>query len=125
MTKEPDERQRHLEELRAFEAEFTRAHGPFPTASACPISWQPSALTPVFYGHRDYTTADGAPANVRVFFPSLDGSPQHGAMLEGCGRYPVILFAHGHCPGDTQHRQYLEWFRLPAQLARSGYVVVV
>lgn len=44
-------------------------------------------------------------------------------MLQGCGRYPVILFAHGHCEGDSD--QYLKWFRLPAQLARSGYVVVV
>jgi hypothetical protein len=33
-------------------------------------------------------------------------------MLEGCGLYPVILFAHGHCQGDNHH--YQRWFRLPA-----------
>ncbi len=123
MKDEPARSPADAEELRGFEAEFRRAHGPFPPIFGCEIGWQPSALTPVFYGHRDYTSADGAPANLRVFFPSLDGSPQHGAMLEGCGRYPVILFVHGHCQGDPEH--YLKWFRLPAQLARSGYVVVV
>jgi hypothetical protein len=35
----------------------------------------------------------------------------------------VILFAHGHCLRDDH--PYQRWFRLPAQLARSGYVVVV
>lgn len=123
MATDPGEARHDPEELRRFEVEFTRAHGPLLPVSGCEISWQPSALTPVFYGHRDYGTADGAPANMRVFFPSLDGSPQYGAMLEHCGRYPVILFAHGHCEGDSD--QYLKWFRLPAQLARSGYVVVV
>ena len=24
-------------------------------------------------------------------------------MLEGCGRYPLIVFAHGHCIGDPEH----------------------
>ena len=106
----------------------------------CPISWQPSALAPVFYGYRDYTSqpvaelAVGpggpgggvlrqAPANMRVFFPSIDGSPQYASMLAGCGRYPLIVFAHGDCPGDEDN--YLRWYELPAQLARAGYVVAV
>ena len=110
-------------ELRAFETEFLRAHGPLPPLDACPIGWQPSALTPVFYGFRDYNQTQGAPGKVRVFFPSIDGSPQNAEMLQGCGRYPVVLFAHGSCPGDVDH--YLRWFQLPAQLARGGYVVVV
>jgi Alpha/beta hydrolase family len=110
-------------ELRAFEAEFLRAHGPIPPLDACPIGWQPGALTPVFYGFRDYGQTQGAPGNVRVFFPSLDGSPQDAGMLQGCGRYPVVLFAHGDCEGDPDH--YLKWFLLPAQLARGGYVVIV
>jgi pimeloyl-ACP methyl ester carboxylesterase len=56
-----------------------------------------------------------------VFFPSLDGAVFEAPILEGCGRYPLILFAHGHCD-ETEH--YRKWFFLPAQLARSGYVVV-
>ena len=43
-------------------------------------------------------------------------------MLAGCGHYPLVLFLHGGC-GETDH--YLSWFRLPAQLARCGYVVAV
>jgi hypothetical protein len=110
-------------EPRAVEHEFVRAHGPLPPSAGCPIGWQPSALTPVFYGIRDYDPAFGAPARLRVFFPSLDGAVLDAPILEGCGRYPLILFAHGHCQGDAN--QFLHWFHLPAQLARSGYVVVV
>jgi hypothetical protein len=41
---------------------------------------------------------------MRVFFPSLDGSPQDAAILQGCGLYPRILFfAHGDCNDDTDH----------------------
>ena len=127
----PDELQ-----LRAFEGELLRVHGPLPPPASCPIGWQPTALTPVFYGVRDYDPAPVAdpglgpgpvperpPARLRVFFPSLDGAVFDAAILEGCGRYPLILLAHGHCQGDAN--QFLKWFQLPAQLARSGYVVVV
>src|SRR4029450_10313809 len=93
-----------------------------PPGAGCPIGWQPSALTPVFHGYRTYGPADGAPAQLRVFYPSADWPDSNVLMLEGCGSYPVILFAHGHCPGDNHPYR---WFRLPAQLARSGYVVVV
>jgi len=87
----------------------------------CPIAWRPGALAPVFYAYRDYGTADGAPGHVRVFFPSLDGSPESGEMLRDCGPYPLIVFGHGHCQTDTDH--YLKWFEVPAVLARAGYVV--
>src|SRR5215471_11325828 len=111
-------------EIRAFETEFVRAHGPLPPlSSSCPIGWQPGALTPVFYGYRDYDQTQGAPGKVRVWYPSLDGSPQDADVLQGCGRYPVILFAHGECDGDVDH--YLKWDLLPAQLARAGNVVAV
>jgi Chlorophyllase enzyme/PASTA domain len=106
---------------RTVDAEF--AATALAPPSGCPIGWQPSALAPVFYGHGHYTPGDGAPANLRVFYPSLDGAPEDAPILSGCGRYPVILFAHGFCAGDTDH--YLRWFHLPSQLARSGYVVVV
>lgn len=112
----------------------------------CPISWKPSVFAPVFYGYRDTTatfppvahaaeTATTASARVRpgevssvghpvrVWFPSLDGSPQHAEILQGCGRYPLVILAHGSCPQDEDH--YQKWFELPAVLARSGYVVVV
>jgi hypothetical protein len=89
----------------------------------CPIAWRPTALAPVFYAYRDYGTAGGAPGDVRVFFPSLDGSPDSGEILRDCGRYPLIVFAHGHCSTDTDH--YLKRFEVPAVLARAGYVVAV
>ena len=97
---------------------------PLPPPAGCPISWQPSIMAPVFYGVRDYGADDGAPGSVRVFLPSLDGAVFDAPILAGCGRYPLILFAHGQCsePGVDHHQK---WFELPAQLARSGYVVVV
>ena len=91
---------------------------------SCPISWKPGALTPVFHGVRDLTIGDGAPCALRVFFPTLDGAEFDAAILRGCGRYPLILFVHGHCEGDLDEH-YKKWFHLPGQLARSGYVVVV
>lgn len=89
--------------------------------ASCPIGWQPSVQTPVFYGARDLGPADGAPGALRVFFPSLDGAVHSAPILEGCGRYPLVLFAHGNCE-ELEH--YRGWFELPAQLARSGCVVV-
>ena len=111
------------ERVREFEEAFFQAHGPIPPGLACPITWSPSALVPVFYGVRDYTPDDGAPVPLRVFFPSLDGEIFGAPILVGCGHYPLILFAHGQCANDPAH--YKRWFQLPAQLARSGYVVVV
>jgi len=88
----------------------------------CPIPWRPSPLTPVFYGVRDYGPEDGAPGPCRVFFPSLDGAPYNAEILTSCGRYPLVLFAHGDC-ADVE--QYKSWFQLPSTLARAGYVVAV
>lgn len=98
---------------------------PIPPPASCAIAWQPNALAPVFYGQRDYAqNQSGAPVPLRVFFPSIDGSPTSAAILAGCGRYPAIGFAHGHCIGDDKDH-YKRWVHLPAQLARAGYVVVV
>jgi len=107
----------------AFETAFLRRFGPLPPAPTCPIAWQPAALTPVFYGVRDLGPADGAPVRLRIFFPSLDGAVFSAPLLDGCGRYPLVLFVHGNCSGDPD--VFLRWFVLPAQLARAGYVVVV
>jgi pimeloyl-ACP methyl ester carboxylesterase len=119
-----------LEFLRRFLRAILDALGrappqpPLPPPAGCPIGWQPSVMAPVFYGVRDYGSADGAPTNARVFFPSLDGAVFDAPILEGCGRCPLIVFAHGHCSEpDSDH--YQKWFELPSLLARSGSVVVV
>src|SRR4051794_10911686 len=112
-----------LRTLRAFDTALLARFGPLPPPAACPIGWQPSPLAPVFYGARDLTSADHAPVALRIFFPSLDGAVFAAPPLVGCGRYPLLVFAHGHCPGDVANEK--KWFLLPAQLARAGYVVVV
>lgn len=88
----------------------------------CPLGWQPSGLAPVFYGTVDLDTADGLPGRARIFYPSVDGTPENAAMLTRCGRYPLVLFLHGEC-SESDH--FGAWQLLPAQLARSGYVVAV
>lgn len=93
------------------------------TNADCPIGWQPSALLPVFYGSRELDTSEGPPMPVRIFFPSIDGAVDSAPLLRGCGRYPLVVFLHGQCPDDTDH--FRRWHRLPAQLARAGYVVLV
>lgn len=124
MTAGPEGREQFsADDFRAYEEAFVRRHGPIPPGLACPIGWRPNALAPVFFGVHDYGLADGAPVNLRVFFPSLDGAVFTAPILQGCGRYPLLIFAHGDCHPDTAH--YRKWFHLPSQLARSGYVVVI
>jgi pimeloyl-ACP methyl ester carboxylesterase len=115
----------------------------------CSISWKPSIFAPVFYGYSDTTAMlplETLPTHgplpdklarltrpgpggillgepIRIFFPTLDGSPQHARILEGCGRYPLVILAHGQCGRDEQ--PYQKWFELPAILARCGYVVIL
>jgi hypothetical protein len=115
--------------LRAFEALAVinrpyRLPDPLRDIFKCPIAWKPSVLTPVFYGIQEFGTDAGVPAQMRIFWPSLDGSVWAPApLLVGCGRYPLVLFVHGQCEQDHPH--FTKWYLLPAQLARSGYVVVV
>jgi dienelactone hydrolase len=104
-------------------------------------------FAPVFYGYRDTeavfppvvkpvragtaTSASGVVRPVpgrpghplRIFYPSVDGSPEDAPLLTGCGRYPLVVLAHGSCPVDEH--AYRTWFELPATLARSGFVVMV
>jgi pimeloyl-ACP methyl ester carboxylesterase len=103
-----------------------------PLLAACgpdpvyPIAWQPDALRPVFYGWQDIAAADGAPANLRVWYPSLEGSPENAPILSPSrGRFPLVLFLHGQCPQEAANHYRTAWFVLPAELARSGYVVAV
>jgi pimeloyl-ACP methyl ester carboxylesterase len=100
-----------------------------PLLSACdpdvtvpPVGWHPNVLQPVFYGHQDFDAAAGAPGRLRMFYPSTEGSPRDGPFLEGSVRYPLVLFLHGQCRHADHFR---EWFVLPAQLARSAFVVAV
>ena len=92
------------------------------------IDWTPDVMHPVFFGFKDYTTADGAPSTLRVLFPSHQTPFDGGArrILKTClDRWPTVLFLHGQppCIGDGSY--YLRWRRIPEMLARSGYVVVV
>jgi hypothetical protein len=96
--------------------------GVFVADDVCNLGWQPSVLAPVFYGFRDFGTAEGLSTRIRVFFPSIDGSPQNAQILTGCGRYPLVAFLHGQC---NEPDRYLKWDLVPSQLARSGYVVVL
>lgn len=106
------------------------ALGPWQLGCTCecapPISWIPTVLAPVFYGHQDLLVPrSGLPATpVRVFYPSLDGSPPDAPMATCLGRYPLVVFLHGQC-SDLTAQDHHRWFRLPAALARSGFVVAV
>jgi pimeloyl-ACP methyl ester carboxylesterase len=92
--------------------------------SGCPpsVSWQPDVLAPVFYGWKDFD-APVAPGRLRVWYPSVDGAPDGAPIVTPAGHYPLVVLLHGQCSQDPDH--YKTWFLLPAQLARSGYVVAV
>ena len=109
----------------------------------CPINWAPSLTAPVFYGYMDYGECSGAscisavprlapgavPPSIydqvrpamRVYYPTLDGTPSGAAILDLCERFPLVLLVHGDCGGNP----YYQWDLMPAQLARCGYVVAV
>ena len=63
-----------------------------------------------------------APAALRVLSQHRE-LPPDAPLLTCLGRYPLVLFLHGQCPQSPPN--YQSWFRLPATLARSGFVVVV
>lgn len=102
-------------------------------AGSCPddpeesggVDWTPDVLHPVFYGFQEVTAADGAPGRARVWYPSFEGFVDGPPIVKLClVRWPVVLFLHGQppCPDADYYRR---WTRLPATLARSGYIVVV
>ena len=49
-------------------------------------------------------------------------SPERYAS-SGLRKISLVVFLHGNCPNAAEH--YKDWLLLPAQLARSGYIVVV
>ena len=114
----------------------------------CPIPWRPHALAPVFSGYRAYSPTRsrvlaatqlgsnhelmdvGSPVPMRVWFPSVGGSPALNEILAPCGRYPLVVLAHGQNLVHDEASQafhYQAWSetRMVRQLARAGYVVVV
>jgi pimeloyl-ACP methyl ester carboxylesterase len=110
------------------DAERVRQTCPSGPAEGEGIDWTPDVGAPVFYGHQDVTPADGAPRDLRVFYPSVDGSPPDAPLFKRClVRWPVVLFLHGQAPVDLvgTASYHLRWALGPAVLARSGYVVVV
>jgi hypothetical protein len=100
-----------------------------PSSDDPAIGWGPNVLQPVFYGYADYNPSVGAPANLRVYYPSLDGSPPCAPFLGGPGHFPLVLFLHGQCNHNgtpaTENFHYTKWSRLPAVLARSGFIVAM
>lgn len=79
-------------------------------------------MRPVFWGFKEYGPNEGAPAPLRLFYPTLDGAVDGPVLLKGCGRYPLVVFLHGHCQGGGSEH-YKSWELLGAVLARSGYIV--
>jgi pimeloyl-ACP methyl ester carboxylesterase len=105
---------------------------PLPSAYAnpCQVSWQPNVFQPVVWGvEYIYKGTNNAPTNMMVIYPSMQiGNPYNPPPpLAGCGKFPVILFAHGVCDmADTYKGQhYKVWEQTLSPLARAGFVVVV
>jgi hypothetical protein len=103
------------------------AHGPIVIEPRLPpvtgpdypsVSWTPAPLTPVWSGFDDFTPSDGAPADIRVWFPSLTPG---GSLLRDRGRFPLIVLVHGQCREETTPQ--LHWGPIATSLARSGYIV--
>lgn len=62
-----------------------------PTTTADSVSWFPDVGHPVFWGFQDVGTAQGAPQDIRIYYPSLDGSPENAPIVKQCvGRWPVV-----------------------------------
>lgn len=117
-----DEQRRLLSHLKELVGVNVREPGLLHDGSSCDLGWQPSVLAPVFAGLADVGPAEGLPTDVRVFYPTIEGSPQDAPIVQGCGRYPLVLFLHGQC---AEPNHYLGWDLVPRQLARSGFVVAV
>ena len=97
---------------------FSDVAGVFDPGTGCPVSWTPAPLTPVWSGFDDFGPGDGAPMEIRVWFPSFTAG---GSLLQDCGRFPLIVLVNGQCQNDTS--PHLHWGPIATSLARSGYVV--
>ncbi len=90
------------------------------------VKWVPDVGHPVFWGYQDVGQAEGAPGDIRIYYPSLDGTPQNARIAKQCSTpYPVVLFLHGQPPaGDSSPLYHQEFHRIGRDLAKSGYIVV-
>ncbi|HCT78562.1 MAG TPA: hypothetical protein DGT23_18670 [Micromonosporaceae bacterium] len=91
------------------------------------INWTPDIGRPVFWGVQDLTVAAGAPRDMQIFYPTVEGSTNAPPILKVCvTRWPVVLFLHGDPPAGVSNVGYhKKWFRFAISLARSGFVVIV
>lgn len=100
------------------------------------ISWAPDVGRPVLAGFEDVGAVQGAPRPMRIFYPTFTGATTSpgwppavvaAPILKMCLiRWPVVLFLHGQPPAGVPVADYHKlWTRIPAVLARSGYVVAV
>jgi pimeloyl-ACP methyl ester carboxylesterase len=93
------------------------------------IDWVPDVMHPVAAGFEDVDVAQGAPGPARIWYPTFEvfseGGPQvPRKILKHCvARWPVVLFLHGMPPCQIPDYNR-EWTAIPANLARSGFVVV-
>jgi predicted dienelactone hydrolase len=94
---------------------FARVLAP---GSECPVSWTPAPLTPVWSGFDDFGPGDGAPTEIRVWFPSFSSG---GSVLRECGRFPLVVMVNGQCQADAN--PHLHWGPIATSLGRSGYIV--
>jgi hypothetical protein len=101
-----------------------------PEGERSSVNWTPDVLHPVYAAWRDIGPAEGAPAPLRIWYPSdqswSEGGISQGRMLKMCAvRWPLVLFLHGQPPQQCEAPDlYKRWQALPKVLARSGYVVV-
>lgn len=100
---------------------------PSDPAETAGITWTPDIGRPLFWGVQTLGAAQGAPRNMLVYYPTVDGSTDAPPIHKRCvTRWPVVLFLHGQPPsGQSTTDYHKKWFLLPATLARCGYVVVV
>jgi hypothetical protein len=87
------------------------------------VDWIVDIAHPVFFG---VEVAAGAPRPMRIYYPS--DTPRDGGLLEPCLQgWPIVLYLHGMPPreGVPTSPWANAWTRLPATIARCGYVVAV
>jgi len=84
------------------------------------VDWIVDIAHPVFFGVEEGV---GAPRPMRIFFPSV----RDGTLLEPCLQsWPIVLFLHGMPPRRVSNSTWASvWTKLPATIARCGYVVAV
>lgn len=93
------------------------------------VDWTPDVLHPVTVDAREITVADGAPQAMRIYYPSHAFNDTHRILKLCLDTWPLVLFLHGLSPSppcpELSTPNYLRWRRIPAMLAKSGYVVAV